>query len=94
MDRGVDAAEIMNCSISVGHEFIVRAKRTRYVRDEKFSHLFELGEALPVAGSTVLEVRSKDKNGKTEKREAKLTISFGNVTLPPPKNQKFFSSYV
>lgn len=85
MDRGADAAEVISESIRRGHEFIVRAKCNRHIKDENYRHLFELRESLPAIGQTVLEVQGK--NGR-KKRKAKLNISFCKVTLPPPKKQK------
>jgi hypothetical protein len=85
MDRGADAAEVIHESMRNSHEFIIRAKMNRCIKDEDYHHLFELGESLPVAGQTTLEIQG---NKGRKKRKAKLNISFSRVILPSPKRRK------
>ena len=85
MDRGADAAEVIAASIENKHEFLIRAKRNRYVKDENYRLLFELGESLPIAGHTTLEVQGKNKR---KRRKATLNLSFSKVTIPSPKRKK------
>lgn len=88
MDRGADASEVMHCSLANEHEFILRAKYDRYVKDEEHKYLFEYAKSLQVMGRKTLKVQAS--NGR-KKRKAKLNISYSKITLKSPKNQQQFS---
>lgn len=88
MDRGADAAEVMNCSLENQHEFILRAKYDRYVKDDEHKYLFEYAKSLQVMGQKTLKVQAS--NGR-KKRKAKLNIAYSKITLKSPKNQQQFS---
>lgn len=85
MDRGADALEIMHCSKSHNHEFIIRAKQNRFIQDVEHKYLFDFARAIPNAGRITIEVKRNDAK---KCRLATLNISYSNVTLDSPKNNK------
>jgi len=87
MDRGGDDFEVYHCCQVVGVDWLVRARHlTRSVRtpeNEKMPLKAYLA-TLPVVASYELDV---PKAKKRLARKAHLAVSFGLVTLPPPKLQ-------
>lgn len=81
MDRGADALEVMHCSKKNNHEFIIRAKQNRYIKDDKHDHLFDFTKALTPQGSFNLDLKTP------RDRRATLHVAYANVTLDTPKNK-------
>jgi len=78
MDRGGDILEIMNSSQKNNHEFIIRAKHNRRLK-EKWENLFDFAKTILVEGQKLLQVQG---NKGRKRRTAKINISFAKVTLP------------
>jgi hypothetical protein len=85
MDRGADALEIMHYSKELMHEYIIRAKQNRYIKNDKHRYLFDFARALPVLKEVKLEV---NKSGEQKKRTATLGVAYSSVTLDTPKNNQ------
>lgn len=84
-DRGADALEVMDHSITCCHEFIIRAQHDRKMKNKERLSLFELARSSPTIGQTRIKVQASVGR---RKRDAKLNISFSKVTLPPTKKHR------
>lgn len=83
-DREADVYEFLHHATQKGHHVLVRAIRNRRVAGE-YSHFFEQVGHAPVIGKYEVQV-PRDSSRQILPRKARLTISFCQVTLCPPKN--------
>lgn len=86
-DREADIYELFDEAVNKnpnGPKLLVRAQHNRRVQNEA-SHLWELLESQPLAGTQVLQVpRTKNR----PKREAHLEVRFAKVTLSVPQDKR------
>jgi len=84
-DRYSDIFEFMETCRQQGAHFLVRAAQDRRVEDsdEVLNHLFPLVRSLPAKGKKTIDLPATHKRAA---RRAHLRISFGPVTIKPPKH--------
>lgn len=85
MDREGCVFDIMKNCLSLNHEFLIRAKSNKFVRNPFRHKLVEAGSKLPATGHIKINVQK----GKTQKRrEAKLEIKYFPIEIPGPPGRK------
>lgn len=85
MDREGDVFDIMQNSLDLKHDFIIRAKNNRILKKSSEHNLFDFVKKLNPSGVIKLDVRKK--KGQI-RRKVSLNVSFSKVTLSGPKNRK------
>ncbi len=93
-DREADDFQMFDACQQLGHGFVIRAQHDRCLSDG--GHLREAVLRMPVAGDTVIDVPARSTVGlkappgerrpARPARQARLTVRFGQVTLPAPQN--------
>ena len=85
MDREGAVFDIMKNSLSLGHEFLIRSKSNKYVRNPFRHKIIEAGSKVPVAGHIEIDIQKKDGQ---KKRKAKLEVKYFPIEVPGPHGRK------
>jgi len=85
MDREGCVFDIMKNSLTLGHDFLIRAKRNKFIRNPLRHQIFDAASKVQVAGYKTIDVQ---KSGKQKKRKAKLEIKYMNIEIPGPPGRK------
>jgi hypothetical protein len=85
MDREGSVFDIMKHSLSLGHEFLIRTKSNKYIRNPFRHQIIEAGSKVNVAGYKEIDVQKK--NGQ-KKRKAKLEIKYLPIEVPGSLGRK------
>ena len=85
MDREGCTFDIMKNSLELGHEFLIRAKRNKFVRNPFRRKLEEA--ALKVKPAGLMEIKVQKKKGQL-KRTAKLEVKYIPIEVPGPPGRK------
>lgn len=85
MDREGSVFDIMKNCLSLKHEFLIRSKSNKFVRNPFRHKLIEAGTKIPAAGHIDIDVQKK--NGQ-KKRKARLEVKYLPVEIPGPPGRK------
>lgn len=85
MDREGSVFDIMKHSLSLGHEFLIRAKDNKYIRTPFRHQIIEAGSKVIAAGHIEIEVQKKKGQ---KKRKAKLEVKYLPIEIPGPPGRK------
>ena len=85
MDREGAVFDIMKPSLSLGHEFLIRAKSNKYVRNPFRHQIIEACSKVTVAGRIEIDVQKKKGQ---KKRKAKLEVKYLPIEVPGPPGRK------
>jgi hypothetical protein len=85
MDREGDVFDIMKHSLFLGHEFLIRAKSNKYVRNPFRHQIIEAGSKVTAVGHIEIDVQKK--RGQ-KKRKAKLEVKYLPIEVPGPPGRK------
>ena len=93
-DRGADITEFLDYEEQAGKKYVVRSQHNRWILREKAGEngivvekvkLHELARALPGEGTQPIEVQAKKGH---KARTAQVSVSWQEVTLLPPRQQR------
>jgi len=85
MDREGAVFDIMKNSLSLRHEFLIRSKSNKYIRNPFRHQIIEAGSKVTVAGHIEIDVQKKKGQ---KKRKAKLEIKHLPIEVPGPAGRK------
>lgn len=85
MDREGSVFDIMKNCLSLKHEFLIRAKGNKVVRNPFRRKLIEAGAKAPAAGYVNIDVQKKKGQ---KKRKARLEVKYFPVEIPGPPGRK------
>lgn len=85
MDREGCVFDIMKNCLSLGHEFLIRSKSNKYVRNPLRRQIREAAAKVKEAGTINLDVQKKKGQ---KKRKAKLEIKYLPIEIPGPPGRK------
>jgi hypothetical protein len=85
MDREGDMFDIMKNCLSLGHDFLIRAKNNRVLEGLSKNKLLDFVETLKSSGTIKLDIRKRPKQ---MPRKALLNVSFSRVKILGPKSRK------
>ena len=90
MDREGCVFDIMKNCLSLRHEFLIRAKSNKFVRNPFRHKLIETGSKVTAAGYVKIDVQKKKGQ---KKRKAKLEVKYLPIEVPGPSGRKDESIY-
>jgi hypothetical protein len=85
MDREGSAFDIMKHSLSLRHEFLIRAKSNKYVKNPFKHQIIDAGLKITAAGYIKIDVQKKEGQ---KKRKAKLEVKFLPIEVPGHSGRK------
>jgi len=85
MDREGSVFDIMKQSLSLRHEFLIRTKSNKYVRNPFRHQIIEVGSKITAAGHIEIDVQKKEGQ---KKRKATLEIKYLPIEVPGPHGRK------
>jgi hypothetical protein len=85
MDREGCVFDIMRNSLSLGHEFLIRSKSNKYVRNPFRRQIIEAAAKVKAAGIINIDIQKKEGQ---KKRKAKLEVKYLPIEVPGPPGRK------
>jgi hypothetical protein len=85
MDREGSVFDIMKHCLSLGHEFLIRTKGNKYVKNPFRHKIIEAGSKVIAAGNIEIDIQKKEGQ---KKRKAKLEVKYLPIEVPGPHGRK------
>lgn len=85
MDREGCVFDIMKNCLSLDHDFLIRAKANKFVRNPLRRQLFEAASKTKIAGHIDIDVQKKKGQ---RKRKARLEVKYLPIEIPGPPGRK------